>query len=73
MTPQEKIKYQGMSPQEAYEDISIRQAFEWVKTRHWSLRDFNEWVKAQQHKHFQEGYREGYSNGYETGLDDERC
>lgn len=55
MTPQEKIKYQGMSPQESYEDISIRQAFEWVKARHWSLRDFNQWMKVQQHNHYQEG------------------
>ena len=27
--------------------ITSKQAYEWVKTGHWSLREFNEWFDAQ--------------------------
>lgn len=58
--------------QEELENVSIRQAFEWVKTGHWKLRTFNQWVKTQGSKEYSKGHTDGYEAGYDIGYADER-
>lgn len=58
--------------QEELENVSIRQAFEWIRTGHWKLRTFNEWVKAQGAKEYQTGYTNGYDAGYDIGQAEEK-
>lgn len=35
--------------------ITVKQAFEWVKTGHWTLSQFSEWVKVVQEDAFVHG------------------
>lgn len=50
--------------------ITAQQVFEWVKTGHWSLRDFNEWVTAQKTNAHAAGYTEGRTDAeYFIGED----
>ena len=57
---------------EEYEQVSINQAFEWVKTKHWNLRTFAEWCKVKGTEDYQSGYDAGYEAGYDCGLISER-
>ena len=58
--------------QDELENVSIRQAFEWVRTGQWKLRIFNKWIKVQGAKEYQNGYTNGYDSGYDIGLADEK-
>jgi hypothetical protein len=43
-------------------NISVNQAYQWIKTGHWSLREFNLWDKT---RHLN-SYTEGFNTGYEA-------
>ena len=34
------------SGEQSYKDVTPKQAYEWVKSRHWSLNQLNEWVAS---------------------------
>jgi hypothetical protein len=35
-----------MRTNEELKQLSLKQVYEWVKTKHWSFRDFETWMKA---------------------------
>lgn len=37
-------------------NVSEQQAYEWVKTGHWSKREFIEWVEAVKEERYNRGY-----------------
>ena len=53
-------------------DVSIRQAFEWVKTGKWKLVTFTQWCKAKDEVGRMEAFEDGYDSGYSCGLSDEK-
>jgi hypothetical protein len=40
--------------------ISVNQAYQWVKTGYWSLREFNLWDKTRHSTSYTEGFNTGY-------------
>lgn len=52
--------------------VSIRQAFEWVKTGKWKLVTFTKWCKVREEEVRWKAYEDGYDSGYSCGLSDEK-
>lgn len=40
-------------------DIKSKQAYEWVKTGHWDLKQFQSWFEDHCHEHYSDGYDSG--------------
>lgn len=50
-------------------DISINQAYQWIKTNHWTLREFALWVKVTNLASYQQGFDTGYQGAEEHIVD----
>ena len=50
-----------------------KQAYEWVKTGHWSFSQFVEWVQKREGDAHEEGYGRGHYAGYTLGEEESQC
>lgn len=49
--------------------VTEKQAYEWVKTGHWTLAEFTAWVTSVSGAAWSEGHEEGWLEGYNSGYD----
>lgn len=54
------------------DNITARQAYEWVKAGHWSNDEFIDWVTKQTGASWSEGYEEGWLAGHNVGYESGR-
>lgn len=41
------------------ESVTVKQAYEWVKTGHWNLRQFEAWFDYQALEYYTQGFNKG--------------